>query len=152
MFCQFKASRFLWQFENSFEQTEHQHQEIMVYELMKSRKRSETRLSEQANKEEQRPKNRAYSFVKSLNEPDTVSLTNSIKEDRKSIESKRSLSLIYPNSKYKHSNSTIMKLLGTVQTLSALCTTSSRCRWTCSSTTRCTWICARTRSTCPASW
>lgn len=43
------------------------------------------------------------------------------KDKRRSLESHRSLSLIYPINKYKRSNQTIMKLLSDIPTLSVLC-------------------------------
>lgn len=43
------------------------------------------------------------------------------KDKRRSAESHRSLSLIYPANKYKRSNQTIMKLLADIPTLSVLC-------------------------------
>ena len=51
---------------------------------------------------------------------DNVSVSNSIKEERRMAESKRSLSLIYPSGRQKRTNSTIMKLLSNVESLSAL--------------------------------
>jgi hypothetical protein len=43
------------------------------------------------------------------------------KDKRRSLESHRSLSIIYPLNKYKRSNQTVMKLISNIQTLSVLC-------------------------------
>lgn len=48
-------------------------------------------------------------------------ITIGAKDKRRSVESHRSLSLIYPVNKYKRSNQTIMKLLADIPTLSVLC-------------------------------
>ena len=59
-----------------------------------------------------------YVIYRSRNE-DNIS-HRSTRSDRRLSESKRSLSLIYPRSKHKQTNSTVMKLLSRVESLSVL--------------------------------
>lgn len=107
-------------------------QQNLIYELMKKRKRNRNsslvsstsqQLNESFQQQQQQPQ-----LVLALSKPKSslggttlTTMTASVKEKRRSFESHRTLTLIYPANKYKRSNLTVMKLLADMPTLCTLC-------------------------------
>ncbi len=105
-------------------------QETQVYEVMKKRKELEMARKNASGNNNQKLAaggrrlsqvfSRRISNAFISHNDDTASQVHSSREGRRRAESKRSLSLIYPLNKQRYSNSTIMKLLSRVDTLSVL--------------------------------
>lgn len=91
-------------------------QEMIIYELMKTRKRNASSVSSVGSSSRSKTRNRVKTITSFVAKDD----------NRRSFESQRSLSLITPSTRNKHSNQTIMKLLASVETLSALCLKESK--------------------------
>lgn len=106
--------------DTSSQQAINESQEALVYDLMKSRKRAASSLSSLNSKTTKSTRSR----VNTLNNNGTTS--KETENNRRSLESHRSLSLITPVNQNKNSNQTIMKLLASIETLSALCLKESK--------------------------
>ena len=116
-------------------------QESLVFDLMKERKRRlstasnvstnllESYKQDQLHSSLKQPKNDQYKSSQSRDVPrrrgtfttGVSSYSSAAKPQRRSLESQRSLSLIYPMYKNKRSNMSVMKLLSNIETLSTLC-------------------------------
>ncbi|RNA16340.1 Zinc finger FYVE domain-containing 26 [Brachionus plicatilis] len=92
----------------------------LVYQFMKKRQRRDSNISSITNYESIKNENLTLSLNRSFKNSD-LKTSHLHRDKRRSLESHRSLSLIYPQSNNKKSNSVVMKLLCDIKTLSVMC-------------------------------